>query len=533
MSARHPQLAGRLVGAHPAVRDRRIHELMSVAGIGLVPLILGLAIAVAYPNPNPFLLFGVVIGVIGVLALLLSRRYEVTLALVMLYLGLLDGPVKLEIVSQVASGLRDILILAVVLGMGMRLVVSKERILLPPLSRWVLAFVAFVLIEAVNPRTASVLKSLGGYRQLLEWVPFFFFGYLLLRTKTRFRQFFVLLGVIALANGIVGTVQSRLGPAQLANWGPGYRELAFGGEGNGITGRTYSVEGVAHVRPPALGSDAGFGGGVGALALPCLLALLAASPLRRKWPVMILCIGAVLGIATAASRTSVVIGVLGLLSFAVLSFVAGLKLSRALVGLMVTGVIVVAIGSVLIAANGSGIFSRQETLTSVQSAQESGGKGKLQSLSEMPHFLIAAPFGYGLGTTGSAAGFGGNQRVELEGEKVNAGSAYAILMKEVGIPGLLLWLGLTVNVLSIAVKRLRRIEDVELRTYLVGLVAGFAALTFQGFGAPTLAVTIGAFLWFVPGVVAWWLAGPLRGADGTEPAAGAQAVAGGHLVGAL
>jgi hypothetical protein len=33
-------------------------------------------------------------------------------------------------------------------------------------------------------------------------------------------------------------------------------------------------------------------------------------------------------------------------------------------------------------------------------------------------------------------------------------------------------------------------------------------LTFEGFSGPTIAGTAGAFLWFAPGVAAYWLAGP-------------------------
>ena len=251
-----------------------------LAGLGaLVPLIVALAISVEMPNPSVgdmAVVVGGMLGVVAVIALMLSTRYTLTLTLLALYLGLLDGPIKLEATNhKLASSLRDILIVAIVLGMLMRPVVRRERLSLPPLSGWVLAFVAFVLVEALNPHTGSILKSLGGYRQQLEWVPFFFFGYLIMRSKQRFRQLFLLLGVIALANGLVGAYQSRLSTAQLASWGPGYNELVKGGTGNGITARTYSVEGVAHARPPALGSDSGFGGGVGVLALPGLLALLA------------------------------------------------------------------------------------------------------------------------------------------------------------------------------------------------------------------------------------------------------------------
>ncbi len=508
MSTRSAQLTPGLGGMHPAVRNRRVHDLLILALSVLMPLVLGLGISVAYPDPNPALVFGVIIGAAGVLALLLSTRYEVTLALLMLYLGLLDGPVKLESASTAASGVRDILIIAIGVGMVLRLIVSREHVSLPPLSGWVIAFVAFVLIGALNPHTDGLLKTLGGYRQQLEWVPFFFFAYLMLRSKQRFRQFFLLLGVIALANGVVGAVQSRLSPSQLASWGPGYREIATGGEGNGITARTYSVEGVARVRPPALGSDAGFGGGIGTVALPCLLALLAAKPLRRRWPILILCAGAVLGIATAASRTSIVIGVIGLLSFALLSFLAGLRLSRQLAVLVAIAVLVLGVGAALLAADGSAIFSRQESLTSVQRTEETGGNGKERSLSEIPNYLVDAPFGFGLGTTGSVSGFGGSKRLEVEGERVIGGSAYSLLMKEMGAPGLLLWIGLSVSAIGLAVTRLRRLRDVELRTYLVGLLAAFIALTIQGLSGPTLAVTVGAFLWVVPGAIAYWFAGP-------------------------
>jgi hypothetical protein len=510
-------------GVHPAVLNRRIHDLLTLAFTVLGPVALGLGITVAYPSPNPALVFGVIIGVACVVALLLSTRYELTVALLVLYLGLLDGPVKLEAHSQVASGLRDILIVAIALSMIMRLVSSKERARLPPLSGWVLAFVAFALIEALNPHTDGIVKTLGGYRQQLEWVPFFFFGYLLVRSKQRLRQLFLILGAIALANGLVGAVQARLSPAQLASWGPGYRELAMGGEGNGITARTYAVGGVARVRPPALGSDAGFGGNIGTLALPLLLALLAANRLRRRWPVVLFSLGAVLGIATAASRTSVVIGVVALLSFALFSLVAGLRVSRPLAGLVLMAVLVLVVGSVLVSVYGSSVFSRQETLTSLQRTEESGANGKEKSLSEIPRDLVDAPFGFGLGTTGSVSGFGGKQRLEIEGEKVNGGSAYSVLMKEMGFPGLFLWIGLSLSTIGLAATRLRRIADLELRTYLVGILAAFVALTIQGFSGPTLVVTVGAFLWFAPGAIAYWFAGPGWTASESSPASARHA----------
>ena len=72
---------------------------------------------------------------------------------------------------------------AIGLGAILRMVVKRERVKLPPLSGWVIALVALVLVEAFNPKTAGILKFLGGFRQQLEWVPFFFFGYAIMRSR--------------------------------------------------------------------------------------------------------------------------------------------------------------------------------------------------------------------------------------------------------------------------------------------------------------------------------------------------------------
>ena len=199
---------------------------------------------------------------------------------------------------------------------------------------------------------------------------------------------------------------------------------------------------------------------------------------------------------------------------------AGLRVGRPLAGLVAIALLALGVGTVLVEADGSSVFARQETLTSVERAQETGGAGKERSLSQIPSDLLHAPFGLGLGTAGSASGFGGHQRLEIEGQKVEGGSAYSLLVKELGLPGLLLWLGLSASTIALAVPRLRRVRDVELRTYLVGVLTGFIALACEGLSAPTLAVTIGAFLWFVPGVIAYWFAGPGRAAmdgRGTDP----------------
>jgi hypothetical protein len=506
MSTLGARLAGPAGGAHPALLRSRRQELAIAGATGLIALLLGLAIALAIPEPSVIIAVGIVATGIAVFALMISPRYEVTVMILVLYLGLLDGPVKLLTASRAASTVRDVLILAVVVGGLARLFTARQRFAVPPLGAWVIAFVVSVIVQAFNPHTHGILKIIGGFRQELEWIPFFFFAYLLIRSKRRFRQMFLILGVIALANGAVSAYQSRLSPGQLAGWGPGYSQKVNGSAG--VAKRTYVVEGEAHIRPPGLASDAGGGGGLGVLALPGLLAMLSVGGLRRKWGVALCFAGAALGIASAGSRSSVAVAVGALAAYAGLSLVAHLRVTRTLLALLVAVGLTVAAGEYLIAENGPAVVKRQETLTSVTEIENSGGHQKLNHLEALPRVVTGAPLGSGLGTTASAAGFGGKQKVIIEGRGASSEAALNLLAIELGAPGLLLWVGLSLTVIWLVLTRVRNIEDPELRTYLVAVGASFMAHTASGFLGPSIVSVGGVYLWFAAGIVAYWLAGP-------------------------
>lgn len=503
MSTFPARMSGPIGGAHPVVLNRRIRELVLIGASALIPLALGLAISIAVPNPSFLLLLALAVGGLGIVALMASPNYAMTLTIVVLYLGLLEGPVKLGSGAHAtAAVVRDVLIAAISLGALLRLLVSRERVKLPAMGAWVLAFVALVLIEAFNPKTNGLLKTLGGFRQQLEWVPFFFFGYLLMRSKQRFRRLFLLLGVLALANGMVSTYQARLSPGQLASWGPGYRELVFGT--TGLDGRTFSSEGVTRVRPPALGTDAGFGGGVGVVALPGLFVLLASGRLRRRWPVLLLALGAMIAVATGLGRLQMVGGVLAVIVFSALSLTTGRRIARPLLALLGVMVLAIPAGVFIVSLEGSGTFSRYATVTS-------GKDTKTTSLTHIPTQLAAAPFGVGLGTVGAAAGFGGKQKELLEGHGVSAETEYNFLSDELGLPGLLLWVALSVRLITLAFPGLRRIRDFELRLDLTALFSSIIAFTIMGFSGPTMtSAAFGPFFWFTAGVFAYWFAGPGR-----------------------
>jgi hypothetical protein len=512
MSTLQPDLLSPIGGrAHSARASGRGRELLISALAGLVALALALAVTVAMPKPNYALVFGSLLLVLGVVALVVCSRLEVTVTLLALYVGLVDGPVKLLVFNQATSAIRDVLIGAVALGALMRLRAGGRPVRLPPLSGWVFAFVALVFVQAFNPNTQGIVKVIGGFRQQLEWVPFFFFGYALMRTKARFRKLFVILGVIALANGLVGTYQTRLSPGQLAAWGPGYAELVHGSEN--LSGRQYVSEGVAHIRPPGLGSDIGFPGSVGVLALTGALALLATARRRRRWIAMVFCLGALLAVVTALARLSAVGAVVSVMAFVALSLSAGRRVTGPLSALAMVAVLALPLGAVLVAAEGHGVFSRYESIAPTKVVGTSTSYKEV-SLNQIPHDIATAPFGFGLGTAGAASAFGGHTSVSLEGHSFSAETQFNFVIDELGLPGLLLWIALSLMVIGLAVVGLPRVKDVEVRILLAGMFAAYIAFSLMGFDGPvTSGAAFGAYFWFAMGTAAYWFLGPGRRAD--------------------
>jgi hypothetical protein len=523
MTAPQLRLSSAIGTVHPAVLHRRIRDLLLIALTGLIPAVIALGIIVAMPTAsvsNIALVLAAIVAVLGVAALVASSRLEVTVTLLTVYLLLLYGPVKLGLGGgELAHAADDVLILAICVGAVMRLIVRREPVRMPPLSGWVLAFVATVALEAFNPNTGGVLKVLGGFRQELHFVPFFFFGYLLVRSKKRLRQVFLIVGVCALANGVVATHQTGLSPAQLATWGPGYRVLyqptSLGQKGQ--QARVYAGEGGTHPRPVGLGSDGGFSGGVGLLALPFCLALLATWRSRRRWIAAVLALGAIVGVATGAGRLQVVGAVLSVIAFVLLASVGGRRVKRPLVALLTVLALAVPLGVLFVSVVRSGTFSRysyfENTPASTIVSHKSAGYKKI------PHFLLHNPFGVGLGTVGPVGGFGGESSEQARG--IGGETQYSFVADELGAPGLVLWIMLSIYIVILVARGLRHVLDGELAILLAGACAPFVALIFMGFSGPsTTSAALGPYFWFAVGLAAYWFAG--RGRN-THSAIGVEA----------
>jgi hypothetical protein len=396
---------------------------------------------------------------------------------------------------------------------------------LPPLSGWILAFVATVALEAFNPKTEGILKDLAGFRQWLQWMPFFFFGYLLVRSKKRLRQFFLIVGACALANAAVATYQTSASPGQLASWGPGYRALfqpTTVGDKAGH-GRVYDSGGEARARPVGLGSDSGFSGGIGLLAFPFALALLATWRSRRRWIPIALAVGAMVGVITGLGRLQVIGAILGAIAFVLLAAVGGRRVKRPLGALVTVLAVAIPFAVGFVSIERSGTFSRYETFE-----KDSAGEvatHKAGAYTKIPSLIARAPFGIGLGTVGAVSGFGGKST-----ESASSETQYNFVVDELGTPGLVLWVVMSLYIAALTATQLRFVRDEELAILLAGAFAPFSALILMGFSGPlTTSAALGPYFWFAIGIAAYWLRGPGRNAlagDGVAPNHGLAAMGG-------
>jgi hypothetical protein len=507
MSTPQWRLTGGLGAVHPVAFSRRLSELWRLTLAGLIPAAVGLAIMIELPGASLLIVLLAIAALLSIVALVVSSRLELTVALLVLYLGLLDGPAKLLLGShEIGAVTRNVLIAAICVGALMRLVVRRQRVRMPAMCGWVLAFVGVAVIEVFNPRTEGVLKVLGGFRQQLQFVPFFFFGYYLMRSKRNFRRLFIIVGVMALANGVVAAYQTELTPAQLASWGPGYHNLIYiPSEGKG-TGRVYFSEGEGRVRPPGLGSDEGFGGGMGVVALSFCLALLATSR-RRRWVPVLLCLGAIVAIVTGLNRAPVIGGGLAVLCFVGFAALARQRVTRVLVTLLAILVLAVPVGLLLVTTLRSGTFKRYERIGTGSSTTSY----KEGAWSLIPHYLSVAPFGFGLGSVGTVSGLEGHNKQLLEGHGVSSETQFNLIVNELGAPGLLVWVALSLYVLLVITRGMYTVRDGDLAIMLAGALAPFLALLSESTsGAITNSAVWGPYFWFAVGVVGFWFAGPGR-----------------------
>jgi hypothetical protein len=458
------------------------------------------SLAVAVRVGSPSLVEG--IAVIGFLCasawMFFSERYALTLAVLTLYLGLVDGYLKLKSGSEHATLARDVLLYAICLGLFARAVVRREEVRLPPYAGVLLVYVLLVVIQLANPDTGGLVRGVASLRPHIEFVPLFFLGYLAVRTKRELRVVLVLLVVIGAANGVVSYVQFGLSPDELASWGPGYAARI---EGTGdVSGRTFhDDEGAERVRPFGLAADSGQGGFVALLALPAAIALVSLARDRWRWIALPLGFAVALGIVTSQGRTVMIGAVVTVAAYATLTVVAR-RLVPTLAGIALLAIAVVGATSLSTDSAGSSAFDRVEQIAPsrlLDTANEQRGS----SIVLAPTYAVEYPFGAGLGTVGPAAAFARGEERDLNGE-----TEFNFLILELGVLGACVFLGLLATLIARTFRRLRRVRDPDVRASLAALAAPLTGMVVMFFGSAITGVSPGApYFWAIAGILAYWL----------------------------
>ncbi len=444
-----------------------------------------------------------VLGVTGFLWLATTRRTGLALALFMVYLGALDGYLKLRTGSTVVTLLRDVLLFGIVVGLLVRAQARGTPLTAPPLSAWVGLFVVLVLVQFANPQGGTLVHSLAGARQHLEFVPLFFLTFAYVRTTPALRMFVVLLVLLGAANGVVSWAQVGLTPQQMAAWGPGYAERVLGKGAFSEAGRTFaSRAGVGQVRPFGLGSDSGSGGFVGVYAVGGVLAL-ASLFMRLRYLVFagVMAIGVTAAVVTSQSRAAVICGLVVVVAYGLLTATSRGRVAR-LLGLAVVAVAGVLAASTIVGTVGSSGL-RYEGLTASRIVATTE-KARGDSLDAIPHNLVTYPLGAGLGTSGPATTAPGASPIAGEPDTE---SEFSFMTVETGVAGTVLVSAFTVMLFVLGLSRCRHEPDREARALLAAVTAPLAAILvlFPIGGGLTATTPGGPYLWAVAGIVSYWL----------------------------
>ncbi len=164
-------------------------------------------------------------------------------------------------------------------------------------------------------------------------------------------------------------------------------------------------DGELRTRPFGLGSDMGFGGIVGMLAIPAGIALLAIGSARTRVAAALLSSGAVLAVVTSQARVAVLGAVVAALAFTALS-VTSRGAFRAVMGLSLALAVSYASVSVLTSNSDAGAFDRYSDIAP-NKALSTAYDYRRDTLKLIPEYIRDYPLGAGIGSKGPAGGQAG------------------------------------------------------------------------------------------------------------------------------
>jgi hypothetical protein len=158
--------------------------------------------------------------------------------------------------------------------------------------------------------------------------------------------------------------------------------------------------------------------------------------------------------------------------------------------------------SILTSNADEGAFDRYSDIAPGQ-AVGTAYEYRRDTIALVPEYIRDYPLGAGIGSKGPAGSRVGRSTV---GGSLNAESELTFLIIEVGLPGLLVMLGLHMTLVGRAMRRIRRLANAESRLLLAGVAAPLVALLATWIvGVSTATTPSSPYFWFSAGILSYWL----------------------------
>ncbi len=432
-------------------------ERMTSAGVGMAVILVGLIATLRFGPQLPLL--------------------------VLLVAGYLSGYVKLRYGSMlgyvVPEGLCLLLVGYAVFGRaGRSLPLPRNAV-----TGTILALTAWCVLELLNPE-APLIRSLAGLRSWVLYLWLTFAGYEMLKDARQIRQVCIVMLVMSILTALYGIYQWRQGPVALVGHSDVLNDYARNMRFEDASGHRHFRAFSTYVLPSTYGTNMMIGLLVG-------FVLITARTCPR-WLKGLAIVGSPLmaaGILTSGSRGP-------------------------LVTLLVAAIVVLLLrrlrGAVPVLAVGIGGLSVAVTLTTaaVISRFASGFDPDLLVNKWMVPLQIGLkvgweyPFGRGLGYTAGVPSLGAFREAARGFNQFNIDSGVGAAAAELGLFGMLLYLGLVAAVAVVPLRVWRRLPEGQMRddllvAVMLGLIFAFTCVI----AVPHASLPWSVYLWVLLGML--------------------------------
>lgn len=454
-------------------QDQALSVLLAAAAV-CSSVAVGAGVLLAHNNP---MLAGVaVIATLGTVAALASTEAALYATITV---ACFDGFVKCLQPGLLTVILKDVFLGIALLHWMWDGVNRQERqSLTTRVAVPAVMFTLYCAAQMFNTESLSWALALAGLRSWVIWIPVFFITYDSIRTRRQFERFIMFIAVISAATGVYIIVQNTIGFEHLYNLSPNFSYYEH-------FGRTPPVRALGtYVHPGVAGASMGFaatvcaGVALGARAFSIQqLLLFVASPV------------CLVAMAATGSRAPAVGTV-----FAIAVFVLMVRRPQLLAGVFVLILIGVSQSHRYVGETVAARYGEQSL--SAAGALERGANPLLSGFQRLAEYPLGTGVASGAGA-GRGAALLDAPVVIKRGTAIMIENEFGRVMKELGLPGLLLYLWLFWRVLGIGFAG-HRAGNPRNKMLASGLMAGAVGLAVQ--------LMVGSALYLAPAGIYFWAA---------------------------